>query len=49
MLRSLSGHINIDPKTYAKYQNPSSSGSEDIVLSIVIMAGAITLVKGSQA
>ena len=22
MLKSLSGHINIDPKPYAKYQNP---------------------------
>ena len=52
MLRSKSGHINIDPKPYAKYQNPSSSGSQDIVLtrfSIVIMARAVTLVKSSQA
>ena len=52
MLRSLSGHINIDPKPYDKYQNPSSSGSQDIVLtrfSIVIMDRAITLVKSSQA
>ena len=31
-LKSLSGHLNIDPKPYAKYQNPSSSGSQDIVL-----------------
>ena len=41
-------HINIDSKPYAKYQNPSLSGSQDIVLtrfSIVIMARAITLVK----
>ena len=45
-------HINIDSKPYAKYQNPSLSGSQDIVLtrfSIVIMARAITLVKNSQA
>ena len=51
MLRSQSGHINIDPTPYAKYQNISSSGSQDIVLtrfSIVIMARAITLVKSSQ-
>ena len=31
-LKSLSGHLNIDPKPYAKYQNPSSSGSQDIML-----------------
>ena len=52
MLRSESSHINIDPKPYAKYQNPSSSGFQDIVLtrfSIVVVAKAITLVKSSQA
>ena len=26
------GHLHIDPKPYAKYENPSSSGSQDIVL-----------------
>ena len=31
-LKSYSGHLNIDPKPYAKYQNPSLSGSQDIVL-----------------
>ena len=31
-VKSLSGHLNIDPKSYAKYGNPSSSGSQDIVL-----------------
>ena len=31
-LKSLSGHLNIDSKPYAKYQNPSSSGSQDIML-----------------
>ena len=39
--KSYSGHLNIDPKSYAKYQNPSSSGSQDIMLkgfSIAIMA-----------
>ena len=29
---SLKSHLNIDPKPYAKYQNPSSSGSQDIML-----------------
>ena len=31
-LKGLSGHLNIDPKPYAKYENPSSSRSQDIVL-----------------
>ena len=31
-LKSLSDHINIDPKPYAKYENHSSSGSQVIVL-----------------
>ena len=31
-LKSKSSHLNIDPKSYAKYQNPSSSGSQDIML-----------------
>ena len=31
-LKSQSGHLNIDPNLYAKYQNPSSSGSQDIML-----------------
>ena len=31
-LKSLSGHLNIDHKPYAKYQNPSSSSSQDIML-----------------
>ena len=29
---SYSDHLNIDPNLYAKYENPSSSGFEDIVL-----------------
>ena len=32
LLRMLSGHLNIDPKLYAKYQKSSSSISQDIVL-----------------
>ena len=31
-LKSQSGHLNIDRKPYAKYENRSSSGSQDIVL-----------------
>ena len=31
-LKNSSGLLNIDPKPYAKYRNPSSSGSQDIVL-----------------
>ena len=32
LLKSKIGHLNIDPKPYAKYENPSSSGSHVIVL-----------------
>ena len=31
-LKSESGHLNIEPKPYAKYENPSSSRSQVIVL-----------------
>ena len=31
-LKIQSGHLNIDPKLYAKYQHPSSSSSQDIML-----------------
>ena len=31
-LNSYSGNLNIDPNMYLKYQNSSSSGSQDIVL-----------------
>ena len=31
-LKSESGHLNIDPKPYAEYENPSSSGSKVIML-----------------
>ena len=31
-LKRLSGHLNNDPKLYAKYQKPSSSSSQDILL-----------------
>ena len=32
LLKSKSGHFNIDPNLYVKYQNPRSRGSKDIVL-----------------
>ena len=35
-LKRLIGHLNIDPKPYAKYENPSSSGSQVIMLTIKI-------------
>ena len=31
-LKSESGRLNINPNPYVKYQNPGSSGSQDIVL-----------------
>ena len=31
-LKNKSSHLNINPKPYAKHQNPCSSGSQDIVL-----------------
>ena len=31
-LKNKQSHLNIDPKPYAIYENPSSSGSQDIVL-----------------
>ena len=31
-LKSQSRRLNIDPSPYVKYQNPSLSGSQDIVL-----------------
>ena len=36
LLKSLSGHPNIDPKPYAKYENPSSSGYQVIVLTMFL-------------
>ena len=38
-LKSQSGNLNIDPKPYAKYQNPSLSRSEDIMLSTFFYFG----------
>ena len=36
-LKKYSGHLNIDPKPYAKYENPSSSGSQDIMLTMFLL------------
>ena len=36
-LKNLSGHLNIYPKLYAKYENPSSSSSQVIVLTRFFM------------
>ena len=35
-LKSKSGHLNIDPKPYAKYKNPSCSSSRVIVLTMFL-------------
>ena len=32
LLKTLSGHLNTDPKSYAKHQNPCSRGFQDVVL-----------------
>ena len=32
LLKSESGHLNINANLYAEYQNPSSSGSQTLVL-----------------
>ena len=51
LLRCQSGDINIDLKPYAKYQYPSSDGSQDIVLTRFFYCyngKAITLVKQSS-
>ena len=46
-LKSLSGHLNINPKPYAKYQNPSSSRSQDIMLTrFFFIAIMVKLKKG---
>ena len=42
-----SGHLNIDPNQYAKYQNPSLSGSQDIILQGFSVALMEELKKGS--
>ena len=48
LLKSYSSHLNIDPKPYATYKNPSLSGSQDIVLTSFFFSIAImTVEKGA--
>ena len=44
-----SGHLNIDPYLYVKYQNPSSRGSQDIVLTIFLYCYNGRVEKGAQS
>ena len=46
-LRSQSGQLNIDPKQYAKYQNPSLSSSQDIMLTRFFYCYNFRVVKGA--
>ena len=49
LLKSKSGHLNIDPNLYVKYQNPSSRGSEDIVLTRFLYCHNGRIEKGAQS
>ena len=44
--KSLSGHLNIETKPFAKYQNPSSSSSQDIVYTRFHIALMVKSKKG---
>ena len=46
-LKSQSGHLNLGPNLYAKYQNPSSSGSQDIVLTRFFYSHNARVEKGA--
>ena len=48
-LKSKSGHLNIDPNLYVKYQNPSSRDSQDIVLSRFLYCYNGRVEKGAQS
>ena len=48
-LKSKSGHLNIDPNLYVKYQNPSSRGSQDIVLKRLLYRFKVRVEKGAQS
>ena len=45
--RSQLGHLNINLKLYAKYQNPSSSISKDILLTIFFYCDNSKVMKGA--
>ena len=47
-LKGLLGHLNINSNLYAKYQNTSSSGSQDIVLTSFSIAILVELKKGHK-
>ena len=47
-LKSLSDHLNINPKPYAKYKNPSFSGSQDIVLTRLFHCYNVRVEKGTE-
>ena len=48
-LKSKSGHLNIDPDLYVKYQNPSSTGYQDIVLTRFLYSYNGGVEKGAQS
>ena len=50
-LKSSSGHLNTDPKQYAKYmyQNPSSSSSQDIMLTRFFYSYNARVIKGCNS
>ena len=48
-LESKSDHLNIDPDLYVKYQNPSSRGSQDIVVTIFLYCYNGRVEKGAQS
>ena len=48
-LKSKSGLLNIDPNLYVQYQNPSSRGSQDIVLTRFLYCYNGTVEKGAQS
>ena len=42
LLKSYSDHLKIDPNLYAKYHNPSSGSSQDIVLTSFFSVATMT-------
>ena len=48
-LKSISGHLNIDPNLYVKYQNPCSRGSQDILLTRFLYCYNSRVEKGAQS
>ena len=47
--KSKSGHLNIDPNLYAKYENPSLRGSQDIVLTRFLYCYNGRVKKGAKS